>query len=460
MNALDTESFDVVIAGLGPTGLVLAHLLGQRGHRVLVLEREPVFYGNARAVYTDDECMRVFQAVNMADELQQRMLRETPCQWVAPDGSVMAQYCPTERPFGWPVVNFFYQPYLESTLAERLERYPNVEVRRGRELTQFTREGDGVTIVHEATQTYRFTDSSDAKTTANGPPAPRTVHARWLIGADGGRSTVRTLLGIEMTGKSFPEPWLVVDLKAKSPDASGLRHVPYFNFFCNPDGPVVSCPQPDGHHRFEFMLMPGDTKEEMEKPETVRRLLSRYVNMVTCGGQATIPIVAAVSRVAKVHYAEIVAAISSRSAGPGTRANIDEFVETTASALERVGGATRGRAILILNPAEPPQLMRDTVFVLSDDADESAVRASIEAMVAEVQTYVPGYRLKQELQFDHVRVSVPGLGEVSGLKTSAFLEVEGAADYLPAFAGNLDIMTSASRATGERIARFLASQGP
>jgi acetaldehyde dehydrogenase len=185
------------------------------------------------------------------------------------------------------------------------------------------------------------------------------------------------------------------------------------------------------------------------------------VNMVTCGGQATIPIVAAISQHAKVHYAEIVAAISSRSAGPGTRANVDEFVETTAHAIESVGGATKGRAILILNPAEPPQLMRDTVFVLSEGADEGALRASIEAMVARVQAYVPGYRLKQQVQFDEIPASapirIPGLGTFSGLKTSVFLEVEGAADYLPAYAGNLDIMTSAALATGERIARALNS---
>lgn len=185
--------------------------------------------------------------------------------------------------------------------------------------------------------------------------------------------------------------------------------------------------------------------------------LAPNVNMVTCGGQATIPIVAAVSRIAKVHYAEIVAAISSRSAGPGTRANIDEFVETTAKAIEVVGGSRRGRAILILNPAEPPQWMRDTVFVFSEDADERRLAASIEAMVGEVQTYVPDYRLKQEVQFERMRVNVPQLGELDGLRTSVFIEVAGAADYLPAFAGNLDIMTAAARATGERIAHFLRS---
>ncbi|MCM1959086.1 acetaldehyde dehydrogenase (acetylating) [Acinetobacter modestus] len=186
------------------------------------------------------------------------------------------------------------------------------------------------------------------------------------------------------------------------------------------------------------------------------------VNMVTCGGQATIPIVAAVSKVAKVHYAEIVASISSKSAGPGTRANIDEFTETTSKALETVGGAAKGKAIIVLNPAEPPLLMRDTVYVLSEAADQAAVEASIEQMVAQVQKYVDGYRLKQKVQFEVIPESAPlniaGLGKFSGLKTSVFLEVEGAAHYLPAYAGNLDIMTSAALATGEKMAASLQSQ--
>jgi len=181
------------------------------------------------------------------------------------------------------------------------------------------------------------------------------------------------------------------------------------------------------------------------------------VNMVTCGGQATIPMVAAVSRIAKVHYGEIVASISSRSAGPGTRANIDEFTETTARAIETVGGAARGKAIIVLNPAEPPLIMRDTVYTLSEFADEGAVADSIERMARAVQEYVPGYRLKQHVQFDRIESSrplnIPGVGpRMTGLKTSVFLEVEGAAHYLPAYAGNLDIMTSAALRTAERMA--------
>jgi acetaldehyde dehydrogenase len=180
------------------------------------------------------------------------------------------------------------------------------------------------------------------------------------------------------------------------------------------------------------------------------------VSMVSCGGQATVPIVAAVSRVATVHYAEIVASIASKSAGPGTRANIDEFTETTARAIETVGGARKGKAIIVLNPAEPPVIMRNTVFCLSEEADTAAIARSIARMVEEVRSYVPGYRLKQEVQFDRIGADnamiLPGIGAFTGIKTSVFLEIEGAAHYLPAYAGNLDIMTSAALSTGERLA--------
>jgi acetaldehyde dehydrogenase len=181
----------------------------------------------------------------------------------------------------------------------------------------------------------------------------------------------------------------------------------------------------------------------------------KNVNMVTCGGQATIPMVAAVSRIAKVHYGEIVASIASKSAGPGTRANIDEFTETTSLAIEKVGGAERGKAIIVLNPAEPPVVMRDTVFTLSEQADREEIRKSIHTMVAEVQKYVPGYTLHQEVQFDDIPESEPvfieGLGYRHGLKTTVLLQVRGAGHYLPEYAGNLDIMTSAALATGERL---------
>lgn len=186
------------------------------------------------------------------------------------------------------------------------------------------------------------------------------------------------------------------------------------------------------------------------------------LNMVTCGGQATIPVIAAVSRVTPVPYAEIVASIASRSAGPGTRANIDEFTETTAAAIERVGGARRGKAIIILNPAEPPMIMRDTVQCLIGPADYEAVRASIEQMIIDVAAYVPGYRLKQRVQFtplaphEPVHTLLPDAATPVTTKVSVMLEVEGAAHYLPAYAGNLDIMTSAALRVAERLA---AAQG-
>jgi len=181
------------------------------------------------------------------------------------------------------------------------------------------------------------------------------------------------------------------------------------------------------------------------------------LNMVSCGGQATIPMVAAVNQVAKVYYSEIVSSIASMSAGPGTRANIDEFTQTTARALERVGGASKGKAIIVLNPAEPPLIMRNTVFCLTGEVDTAEIARSVERMVSKVREYVPGYRLKQPVQFDAIGeakpVSIPGMGEFRGIKTSIYLEIEGAGHYLPKYAGNLDIMTSAALRTGEQLAQ-------
>ena len=175
------------------------------------------------------------------------------------------------------------------------------------------------------------------------------------------------------------------------------------------------------------------------------------VNMITCGGQATIPMVAAVSRAATVSYAEIVASVSSMSAGPGTRANIDEFTRTTAAGVETIGGAERGKAIIILNPAEPPMIMRDTIFCAVDpDADRDAIVQSIAAMEKAVQEYVPGYRLLQEPQIDDPSPATRGQAKVS-----IFVEVEGAGDFLPPYAGNLDIMTAAATQVGETIARSM-----
>jgi acetaldehyde dehydrogenase len=179
-----------------------------------------------------------------------------------------------------------------------------------------------------------------------------------------------------------------------------------------------------------------------------QNLMATNVNMITCGGQATIPIVHAVSRITDVSYAEIVASIASRSAGPGTRANIDEFTETTSHAIRTVGGAAHGKAIIILNPAEPPMIMRDTVFcAIPAEADRDAISDSIDRMVSDVQAYVPGYRLVAEPQFDDPQTGWDGRGRVS-----VFLEVRGNGDYLPPWAGNLDIMTAAAARVGEKMA--------
>ena len=187
-----------------------------------------------------------------------------------------------------------------------------------------------------------------------------------------------------------------------------------------------------------YCVPPVNLKQHVGRPEM-------NVNMVTCGGQATIPMVAAVSRVQPVAYAEIVATVSSRSVGPGTRKNIDEFTRTTAGAIEQVGGAREGKAIIVINPAEPPLMMRDTIHCLTDsEPDQAAITASVQAMIAEVQKYVPGYRLKNGPVFDGNRVSI-------------FMEVEGLGDYLPKYAGNLDIMTAAALRTGEMFAEEIAA---
>ena len=173
------------------------------------------------------------------------------------------------------------------------------------------------------------------------------------------------------------------------------------------------------------------------------------VNMITCGGQATIPMVYAVSRTVEVPYAEIVATVASRSAGPGTRANIDEFTRVTAAGVEVLGGAERGKAIIILNPAEPPLIMRDTIFCqIPDDADHASIEASVDDVVKQVQDYVPGYRLRQRPQFDPASEGRPA-------RVAIFIEVEGAGDYLPPYSGNLDIMTAAATKVGEEIARHV-----
>ncbi|MFJ6575107.1 acetaldehyde dehydrogenase (acetylating) [Streptomyces sp. NPDC004288] len=194
------------------------------------------------------------------------------------------------------------------------------------------------------------------------------------------------------------------------------------------------------------VVPPANLREHLDRPN---------VNMITCGGQATIPMVYAVSRVVPVAYAEIVASVASVSAGPGTRANIDEFTRTTSRGIETIGGAERGKAIIILNPAEPPVMMRDTVFcAIPEDADRAAVALSVKEIAEQVAAYVPGYRLRAEPQFDDPSPENGGMARVA-----IFLEVEGAGDYLPPYAGNLDIMTAAATKVGEEFARAILAPG-
>ncbi len=269
-----SQDFDVAIVGLGPTGLTLAHFLGRRGLKVLALEREPEFYGNARAVYTDDECMRIFQEAGVAAELEADMVLDSPVQWVLEDGSVLGQLRRFDRPYGWTMSNFLYQPYFETKLEKMLSRYPNVQIMRGRELVAFEQDNDWVTFKHSASKGVQYGRAPAAAADATDAT---TARARWLVACDGGRSGVRSQLGIKMVGKSFPEPWLVVDIKAKTGEDC-FHHLPYFNFHCDPKRPTVSCPQPGGHHRFEFLVLSGETREQMEDPATVRALVSRHVD--------------------------------------------------------------------------------------------------------------------------------------------------------------------------------------
>jgi 3-(3-hydroxy-phenyl)propionate hydroxylase len=273
MSSETSQDFDVAIVGLGPTGLTLAHFLGRRGLKVIALEREPEFYGNARAVYTDDECMRIFQEAGVAAELEADMVLDSPVQWVLEDGSVLGQLRRFDRPYGWTMSYFLYQPYFETKLESLLSRYANVEVARGRELIAFEQDADWVTFRHGASKGVQY---GRAAATAANVTDVTSARARWLVACDGGRSGVRSQLGIKMVGKSFPEPWLVVDIKAKN-GADCFHHLPYFNFHCDPKRPTVSCPQPGGHHRFEFLMLPGETREQMEDPATVRALVSQHV---------------------------------------------------------------------------------------------------------------------------------------------------------------------------------------
>lgn len=268
--------------------------------------------------------------------------------------------------------------------------------------------------------------------------ASKTVEPRYMVGIDPDSEGLRRAksLGLEVSADGVdwllarPEPPQIVFeatsakvhmANAPRYEAAGIRAVDLTPAAVGP-----------------YIVPPVNLAAQIDAPN---------INMVTCGGQATIPIVHAVSRVVPVQYAEIIASISSKSAGPGTRANIDEFTITTSAGVEQVGGAAKGKAIIILNPAEPPLIMRDTVFcALPEGADRQAITESIEQMVNEVKRYVPGYTLLREPQFDDEKVAV-------------FLEIEGSGDFLPPYAGNLDIMTAAATRAGEQIALRLLAAG-
>ncbi|MCW2645728.1 MAG: acetaldehyde dehydrogenase [Pseudonocardiales bacterium] len=265
------------------------------------------------------------------------------------------------------------------------------------------------------------------------------LELRWMVGVDPDSDGLKRAadLGIEASAEGVP--WLLSrdalpDLVFEATSAYAHRaHAP--RYAKNGVRVVDLTPAAIG----PYVVPTVNLEEHIGLPN---------VNMVTCGGQATIPMVRAVSRVTDVEYAEIVASVASLAAGPGTRANIDEFTRTTAGAVAKVGGARRGKAIIVLNPANPPVIMRDTIFAaITDDADRDAIVESVRAMEADVQTYVPGYRLTADPQFDHGRVAI-------------FVEVEGAGDYFPTYAGNLDIMTAAATKVGEMIARHSTLAAP
>ncbi len=266
-------AYDVCVVGLGPTGLVLAHLLALRGVSVLVLEREPEYYGMARAVYTDDECLRILQTAGLADDLHADMLVGLPVQWVHADGRVLAQFHDPTRRNGWPTSNFLYQPDFEGTLERRLSQRPGVTVRRGRAVLGIDQDAEGTWVRHQESTGAGY-GRREAELIAG---TEEVTRAAYVVAADGGRSTVRTQLGIPMSGKSFPQRWLVIDLRTRD-GADAFGHLPYFDFVCDPGLPTVSCPQPGGRHRFEFMLHDGDRTEDFESPDRARDLLARHVD--------------------------------------------------------------------------------------------------------------------------------------------------------------------------------------
>ncbi|MET8875330.1 acetaldehyde dehydrogenase (acetylating) [Nocardia sp. NPDC004278] len=272
-----------------------------------------------------------------------------------------------------------------------------------------------------------------------------TVEPKWMIGIDPESEGLKRARGLGLETSHEGVDWLLA--QSELPDLVFEATSAYVHRAAAPKYAEAGIRAVD--------LTPAAVGPAVVPPVNLvgANLDAPNVNMITCGGQATIPIVAAVSRVVPVPYAEIVASVSSVSAGPGTRANIDEFTKTTSRGVETIGGAQRGKAIIILNPAEPPMIMRDTIFcAIPEDADTDAIADSIHRMVEDIQKYVPGYRLLNEPQFDPPSVVSGGMAKVS-----VFVEVEGAGDFLPPYAGNLDIMTAAATQVGEVMAQQILS---
>lgn len=272
-----------------------------------------------------------------------------------------------------------------------------------------------------------------------------TVEPKWMIGIDPESEGLKRARGLGLETSHEGVDWLLA--QSELPDLVFEATSAYVHRAAAPKYAEAGIRAVD--------LTPAAVGPAVVPPVNLvgANLDAPNVNMITCGGQATIPIVAAVSRVVPVPYAEIVASVSSVSAGPGTRANIDEFTKTTSRGVETIGGAQRGKAIIILNPAEPPMIMRDTIFcAIPEEADTDAIADSIHRMVDDIQKYVPGYRLLNEPQFDPPSVVSGGMAKVS-----VFVEVEGAGDFLPPYAGNLDIMTAAATQVGEVMAQQILS---
>ncbi|MFF3227824.1 acetaldehyde dehydrogenase (acetylating) [Nocardia suismassiliense] len=271
-----------------------------------------------------------------------------------------------------------------------------------------------------------------------------SIEPRWMIGIDPDSEGLKRARGLGLETSAEGVDWLLA--QSELPELVFEATSAYVHRAAAPKYAEAGIRAVD--------LTPAAVGPAVVPPVNLgANLAAPNVNMITCGGQATIPIVAAVSRVVPVAYAEIVASVSSVSAGPGTRVNIDEFTKTTSRGVETIGGAQRGKAIIILNPAEPPMIMRDTIFcAIPEDADTAAITDSIHRMVADIQQYVPGYRLLNDPQFDPPSVIAGGMAKVS-----VFVEVEGAGDFLPPYAGNLDIMTAAATQVGEVIAGQIVS---